>query len=279
MTDVHLVMWVAVGVMFSLFVIECVYSLWIRRDGHYTGWDTFTNLAIAFGYMISSLAIGTLITLLLLPFHELTPLRWSMEWWHWLVMFVVNDFFFYWSHRASHKLGIMWASHAVHHNSDRLNLSTGMRNSWVGAALDWVFFIPVVMLGFHPIFLFALVPLASGWDYLTHTPYVGKLPVLDGIFNTPANHRVHHERASGYTYKNLGGALIIWDRLFGTYASEPTGEQVPLGHEAEMTRPEYGVEPMPARPRNPFYLEFYLWGSLLRDTFRALRGARRATSM
>jgi sterol desaturase/sphingolipid hydroxylase (fatty acid hydroxylase superfamily) len=258
MTTMHMVMWIAVGVMFALFMIECAYSL-LKRDGHYSVWDTVMNLAVAFGYMISSLTIGALITVFLLPFYELSPLRWSMnEWWHWAVMFVVNDFFFYWSHRASHKFGFMWASHAVHHNSDKLNLGTGMRNSWVGLAIDWVFFIPVVMLGFHPILLFALIPLASGWDYLCHTPYVGKLPVLDWIFNTPSNHRMHHERASGYHLANLGGALIIWDRLFGTYARE---EQTPV----------YGVDPMPARPRNPFYLEFYLWGALIRDTVRSLR--------
>lgn len=263
MTDMHVVLWIAVGVMFAVFLIEAVYSLFIKRDGHYTIWDTVMNLAIAFGYMIASLTIGAMITFFLLPFYELSPLRWSMtEWWHWAVMFVVNDFFFYWSHRASHKLNFMWASHAVHHNSDKLNLGTGMRNSWVGLAIDWVFFIPVVMLGFHPVLLFALIPLASGWDYLCHTPYVGRLPVLDWIFNTPSNHRMHHERASGYHYANLGGALIIWDRLFGTYARE---EKMPA----------YGVDPMPARPRNPFYLEFYLWGALIRDSARALRNVFR----
>src|SRR5687767_13904607 len=118
MTDMHVEMWIAVAVMFGLFLVEAVYSLFIKRDGHYSGWDTFANLAVAFGYMISSLTIGALITVFLLPFYHLSPLRWSMDsWWHWVVMFVVNDFFFYWSHRASHKLNFMWASHAVHHNS------------------------------------------------------------------------------------------------------------------------------------------------------------------
>ena len=126
-----------------------------------------------------------------MPFYELTPLRWSMDsWWHWAVMFVVNDFFFYWSHRASHESRLMWASHAVHHNSDKLNLSTGMRNSWVGAAIDWVFFVPVVLLGFHPSSCSRWCPLASGWDYLTHTPYVGRLPG-----STSLQHAVEPPRA------------------------------------------------------------------------------------
>ena len=45
--------------------------------------------------------------------------------------------------------------------------------------------------------------------------------------------------------------MIIWDRIFGTYA--------PL-EEA----PAFGIDHMPARPRNPFYVELYLWGALLR---------------
>jgi sterol desaturase/sphingolipid hydroxylase (fatty acid hydroxylase superfamily) len=260
-TALHVVPFVAMGVMFAAFSAELLTSV-IRRDGHYERWDLFVNLTIAGVYVLASIGIGALITIVLLPVWKLTPLRWSMDrWWHWGVMFVVNDFCFYWSHRASHVYRFMWASHAVHHNSSKLNLSTGMRNSWVGAAIDWVFFVPVVALGFHPLYLAALVPVASGWDYMTHTQYVGKLPVLDFIFNTPSNHRVHHATNPRYLDKNLGGALIIWDRLFGTYA-------------AETEKPVIGSVPMPSRPNNPFYLEFYLWGALIRDMFRR----RRATS-
>jgi sterol desaturase/sphingolipid hydroxylase (fatty acid hydroxylase superfamily) len=46
-----------------------------------------------------------------------------------------------------------------------------------------------------------------------------------------------------------------WDRLFGTY-------------EPEVEKPVYGIDPMPARPNNPFYLELYLWGAMLRRAFK-----------
>ncbi len=36
--------------------------------------------------------------------------------------------------------------------------------------------------------------------------------------NTPANHRMHHSRAERHRDVNLGAILMIWDRLFGTYA-------------------------------------------------------------
>ena len=259
MESLEWVAWIAMGVMFCAFLVEVVTSFVIRRDGHYDGKDTLVNLAVAGGYVVASLGYGAVIVLILLPVYELTPLRWSMDvWWHFAAMLVINDFFFYWSHRASHTFRFMWASHAVHHNSPKLNLSTGMRNSWVGGAIDWVFFAPVVALGFHPAYLFAIVPVASGWDYMTHTPYVGKLPGLDYIFNTPSNHRVHHATNAPYLDRNLGGMLIIWDRIFGTYAAE---------HE----KPKFGALEMPARPHNPVYIELYLWGALLRDLVRSRR--------
>jgi sterol desaturase/sphingolipid hydroxylase (fatty acid hydroxylase superfamily) len=259
MSALDWVVYVAMGVMFCAFTGEVIASYFIRRDGFYERNDTLVNLAVAAGYVVASLTYGAVIVLILYPLYQLTPLRWSMDsWWHWATMFVVNDFCFYWSHRASHVLRFMWASHAVHHNSHLLNLSTGMRNSWVGGAVDWVFFAPVVALGFHPAYLFAIVPIASGWDYMCHTPYVGRLPGLDLIFNTPSNHRVHHATNKRYLDRNLGGMLIIWDRIFGTYA-------------AETEKPKIGSHEMPARPNNPVHIEFYLWAALIRDVFRKRR--------
>jgi sterol desaturase/sphingolipid hydroxylase (fatty acid hydroxylase superfamily) len=45
------------------------------------------------------------------------------------------------------------------------------------------------------------------------------------VFNTPAHHRVHHSAAERHFGRNFGGVLIVWDRLFGTYAApEPVHE-------------------------------------------------------
>jgi hypothetical protein len=47
---------------------------------------------------------------------------------------------------------------------------------------------------------------------------IGSLGVLDRVLNTPANHRMHHDVELSRGAVNLGGILIVWDRLFGTYA-------------------------------------------------------------
>ncbi len=257
----ELVPWIAAGVMFGAFVIEGVASLVVLRDGHHDLCDSLVNVATTIGYVLARVGLGAAIAIAFVATWDLTPLRWSMDaWWHWAVLFVASDFSYYWSHRASHVYRVMWASHAVHHSSPKLNLSTGLRNSWIGGAIDWVFAIPVIALGFHPLHLAAVVAVASAWDFLTHTPYVGKIPLFDLVFNTPSNHRVHHAKNPRYLDKNLGGALIVWDRLFGTYAAEDEA-------------PVYGALEMPRRPHDPFYLQVYLWGALLRDAGRGRRAA------
>ena len=67
-----------------------------------------------------------------------------------------------------------------------------------------------------------LESLTAIWNFLIHTEKIKKLGFLDQVFNTPSNHRVHHASNPEYIDKNLGGILIIYDRLFGTYAKEDT---------------------------------------------------------
>ncbi len=43
---------------------------------------------------------------------------------------------------------------------------------------------------------------------------------LEWALNTPSHHRVHHARNRYAIDKNYGGLLIVWDRLFGTFAAE-----------------------------------------------------------
>jgi len=59
------------------------------------------------------------------------------------------------------------------------------------------------------------------YQFFIHTEFIGKLPKpIEFIFNTPSHHRVHHARNPEYLDKNFGGILIVWDRLFGTFAEE-----------------------------------------------------------
>lgn len=245
--DLALVPFLALGLMTVTFCAEIVVSRWIKRDQHYEWKDTICNIAIGGVYVGTSLFKGLLIGGALWGGYRLSPWRWDLgSPTSWIVLLLVYEFFYYWSHRASHWFHFMWAFHAVHHNSTKFNISTAMRNSWFGGYIDWVFLMPCAFLGFDPIAIAAIQVVCQTWDYLCHTQYIGTLGPLEWFMNTPSNHRVHHSVDVSLGKSNLGSILMIFDRLFGTYRKEPQ-------------RIIYGATPAPTRPFDVFHLQFYLF--------------------
>src|SRR5271155_5199592 len=133
---------------------------------------------------------------------------------------VAYDFFYYWNHRIDHEVGLFWAAHVVHHQSEAFNLSTALRQPSSGVLLGWIFYLPMAIAGVPPVVFVAVGLIDLLYQFWIHTELVGKLGWFDRIFASPSNHRVHHGVNDQYLDKNYGGILIIWDRLFGTYEDE-----------------------------------------------------------
>jgi sterol desaturase/sphingolipid hydroxylase (fatty acid hydroxylase superfamily) len=158
---------------------------------------------------------------------SLTPLDLGHGWVAWLVAVVGIDFMYYWDHRAGHEIRLLWASHVVHHSSQRYNLSTALRQTWTGE-YTFLFFVPVVALGVPVEIALASWSINLLYQFWIHTEAIGKLwGWFELVFNTPSHHRVHHGSQSQYLDRNYGGVLIVWDRLFRTF--EPEGERVIYG--------------------------------------------------
>ena len=79
--------------------------------------------------------------------------------------------------------------------------------------LTIVVFVTVVLV----VFAFGVNLLYQFW---VHNEWIPRLGMLEGIINTPSNHRAHHASNLEYLDANYGGVLIIFDRLFGTYIAE-----------------------------------------------------------
>ncbi len=139
------------------------------------------------------------------------------------------DFCYYWFHRFSHEISILWAAHAVHHQSEDYNLSTALRQTSTGFLFGWIFYLPLFLIGFPLEILVAVNAINLIYQFWVHTQLVGRLGVFDRIFVTPSNHRVHHAQNARYIDKNYGGMLILWDRLFGTFEDEAEDEPVVFG--------------------------------------------------
>ncbi|MEL4429738.1 sterol desaturase family protein [Shewanella mangrovisoli] len=156
-----------------------------------------------------------------------------------VLLMIAQDFCYYWFHRASHRVRWMWAAHVVHHSSENMNFSTAFRQSLMYPfAGMWVFWLPLVILGFDPNWVVFVVLLNLGLQFFVHTQAVRKLGPLEWLFNTPSHHRVHHGRNPQYIDKNYAGILIIWDKLFGTFV--PEGETVIYG----ITKPVNSFNPL-----------------------------------
>lgn len=141
-------------------------------------------------------------------------------WYGWLAAVVLFDFCDYWLHRAGHECAVMWAAHQVHHQSQAFNFSTALRQESTVALIGWVFYLPMAVLGVPPEQFAVAGLVVLLYQFWIHTEHIGKLGWFDRVFSSPSNHRVHHAVNDQYLDKNYGGMLVIWDRMFGTFAEE-----------------------------------------------------------
>ena len=223
----------------------------------YEGKDFLTSLIIGVVHLIEGLFTKTAFFLLVIWLYNLVPWSIPVNVATSILCFVILDFLRYWAHRLSHEINFLWATHVTHHNSTRFNLSTAFRQSWT-QGIKIIFFLPISLLGFHPVVFYIVHQLALLYSFSVHTKTVKKMPRWYAyIFVTPAHHKVHHARNKKYLDKNYGSALIIWDRLFNTFEELDEAEE-----------PEFGILDQPAT-FNPFYLVFHVWI----DIFKKIREA------
>ena len=147
----------------------------------------------------------------------------------WLLALVFYDFCYYWLHRMGHESAVLWAAHAVHHQSQDYNLSTALRQTSSGALLGWVFYGPMALAGVPPLVFGVVALIDLLYQFWVHTEQVGRLGWFDRWFCSPSNHRVHHAVNDAYLDKNYGGILILWDRMFGTFKDEDEQEKCVYG--------------------------------------------------
>jgi sterol desaturase/sphingolipid hydroxylase (fatty acid hydroxylase superfamily) len=138
----------------------------------------------------------------------------------WIAAFFLCDFVHYCYHAAGHYTRFFWAAHVTHHSSLHFNFSVGFRINFIHLLYRFLFWSPLCLVGIKPEMILFFESLAAIWNFIIHTERVGKLGILDWIFNTPSNHRVHHASNPEYLDKNIGGILMIYDHLFGTYRKE-----------------------------------------------------------
>jgi sterol desaturase/sphingolipid hydroxylase (fatty acid hydroxylase superfamily) len=162
----------------------------------------------------------------------------SKPFFYWPLLFVLEDLAFYVEHRVDHFCRIFWAVHVTHHSSEEFNLTTGFRSSVLQPLYRFIYFLPLVLLGFKPIDIVFMYSLTQIYGILVHTRYINKMPRwFEAIFVSPSHHRVHHASNIRYLDKNMGMVLIVWDRMFRTFQSEVDNDPVKYGLTKQLDNP------------------------------------------
>lgn len=199
----------------------------VKHDRHIYYWkDLAASVSVGLG--AGTLAVFTKAASLLMFFFffELfKPLRVSWfgyehfgwAWYIWLICQLADDFTYYWYHRLSHEVRVLWAAHLVHHSSEKFNFGTGVRNGWFTLFYKPMFWIWMAVIGFHPFMMATCLGIQAIYQFHLHTKSVPNLGFLEKFMNTPTQHQVHHSKNHAYLDKNHGGFLNIFDRLFGTF--------------------------------------------------------------
>ncbi|MEJ0092568.1 MAG: sterol desaturase family protein [Methylocella sp.] len=233
------------------------------RGGRYPWKGSLVSVAIALGHTIAQAAANGLILGVIavtvyhfriftidVSFHNMGAL---------VALFLLTDFAFYWEHRCSHRVRLMWASHSVHHSVERMVLTAAVRLAWTPLLSGvFLFYLPLVWLGFPPQWVFGMASASLVYQFFIHTELAPRVGWLEWVINTPSAHRVHHASNAQYIDKNFGGVLLAWDHLFGTYQAERA--DIPV---------VYGMIPARSKPANPFVVAYEELRELAKDVFRA----------
>ena len=211
-----------VPIVLLLIAAEVIYST-VNGLGLYKFRDTLAGLGLLIGnFMVGLLTKSSIFFLYvyLYQFKFITVNELLPTWAVWIVTFVMIDFVYYWYHRFSHRVRFMWAVHMNHHSSEEMNFTVSLRQAWFGPITKVPFFIVMPLIGFDPIITAVAGVASTLWGVIGHTQWIRRLGVLEYILVTPSSHRVHHGSNECYIDKNYGNLLIVWDRLFGTFAEE-----------------------------------------------------------
>jgi sterol desaturase/sphingolipid hydroxylase (fatty acid hydroxylase superfamily) len=165
--------------------------------------------------------------------------------WPWVLAMVGVDLGYYWWHRLSHEINLLWAVHVVHHQSEDYNLAVALRQAVLSPATVMPFYLPLAVLGVPLPVFFLMNALSTLYQFWIHTELVGRMGVLEHLLNTPSLHRVHHAVNPQYLDRNYAATFILWDQLFGTLRREEVSPVYGVSHPLRSFDPVWAqVQPL-----------------------------------
>jgi sterol desaturase/sphingolipid hydroxylase (fatty acid hydroxylase superfamily) len=226
-----------VGVLVLVFALQ---QRWPARGDGQLSKRQAVNLALV---LINTLTLRLFFPVLAVAFAVLVHdagggLFGWLDWPLWLAIppaVLLFDLAIYWQHRLMHAIPLLWRLHRVHHADAGFDVTTGVRFHPLEIALSMGIKLALVwLLGPHPLAVLIFEVLLAAGALFTHADFA--LPkrldrALRWVLVTPSMHRIHHSTWRRETDSNYGFHLSVWDRLFGSYTTEPREDErrMPIG--------------------------------------------------
>jgi sterol desaturase/sphingolipid hydroxylase (fatty acid hydroxylase superfamily) len=139
---------------------------------------------------------------------------------------LILDVVIYLQHVMFHVIPLLWRLHMVHHTDMDIDVTTGVRFHPIEIILSMgIKMIVVILTGAPPLAVLIFEIILNGTSLFNHgnVRYSQNMDaILRLLVVTPEMHRVHHSTIRWESNSNLGFNFPWWDRLFGTYRSQPT---------------------------------------------------------
>ncbi|MEI9910133.1 MAG: sterol desaturase family protein [Bacteroidota bacterium] len=147
----------------------------------------------------------------------------------WFLLFLLTDLVWYWYHRLAHEINAFWAVHVVHHQSEDFNYTVSARITVFQSVVRCMFWSVLPLIGFPAVMVSSLLLVHGLYPFFIHTQALGKWGWFEKFLVTPTHHGIHHASNPEYLDKNYGDVLIIWDKIFGTFARERKEVKITYG--------------------------------------------------
>lgn len=137
---------------------------------------------------------------------------------------LASELGYYWGHRLSHEIPLLWRFHAIHHSAEEMDFLVNTR----AHPVDMVFgrfcaLVPLYALGLATsltpegnLTLLLIVVGGRVWSFFIHSNVRWRFGLLEWLVSSPHFHHWHHTR-TGQINHNYSSMLPFLDWLFGSF--------------------------------------------------------------